>query len=136
MNRKHMISGLVVIISIISSIALVQAGVLTVTKLGPTNAVRAPPLRWKLSAIDPNKVETIDHMYYIYHDPILGTQTGEVVIRQWNARSDGVYIILEYGSIPNIPDDATGSKTKITGTYDGLPFEIYGPGFLWRRWGG
>ncbi len=136
MNKnKFRILGLFAFIAVVSSIALAQAGVITVTKLG--SADKAPPLRWKIFATDPYEIATVDSMTYQYVDPELNIVTGSVNITNWSARSDGIYIILSYGSLPDVPDGSSGSTVTVSGTYtDDTPFEISGPGFLWRRWGG
>ncbi len=134
MKNKYQMLGLIAVIAVFSSFALAQAVVLTVTKQGPANT---PPLRWKITATNPDEVATVDSMTYQYVDPDLNTVTGEVSIIHWNARSDGVYIILSYGSLPDVPDGSSGSTVTVTGTYaDGTPFSVSGPGFMWRRWGG
>jgi hypothetical protein len=134
-KNKFRILGLVAIIAVVSSIALAQADVLSVAKLG--SAEKAPPLRWKLFATDPYDIATVDSMTFQFVDPDLNTVTGSVNIIHWSARSDGIYIILSYGSLPDVPDGSSGSTVTVSGTYtDGTPFEISGAGFLWRRWGG
>jgi hypothetical protein len=131
MRTKNAIIGLIAVISVLSSIVMVHAGVLALTPLGPENS---PLIRYKLSATDPYDIATLDHMYFSYVDPALGTVTGEVLIQNWNARSDGVYIALNVPSIPIVPDDAQGSAVTLEGTYsDGAPFSIGGVGFMWAR---